>query len=237
MNKKEEKAAKGTTVTQNRRHVMCICCFFIIFFSINGYAQDTVRDIISGSPYSVQEKEMLESCFAGMEQDGIPARLVISRLKEGIAKKVAFQRVLDVLKTEQQLFLQARTILRKADPSLEPESGETIWIHTRLLLSANVPESHVVRITAACVHRWQDFRFITEMYVSLTKWGLDGSDAVEIAEAALSSSLPGKDFAGIPDLFIKARVKYISPDKVKQRILQEIPRVKSIMLLEERVLY
>jgi len=150
---------------------------------------------------------------------------------------VPFEKLFSVLKKEQQLFTHARELLLAADPYIVLGKQETIWLHTELLLSIKVPDEHISQIVSAAKKRYQDFRFATDVYISLVQWGIEEQTAVTITVKALDSSLSGNDFAGILNIFIKGRTQYLSPDKIGTRIIHELPSSATIQILEDRVLY
>jgi hypothetical protein len=195
--------------------------------------------LLDASGLSYQEKESIRLVFKKAKTQSVPEELLTSRLAEGLAKGVSGKNMTGALERELLLLLRAGTILSDAafhTPGIELKEDIAAWARTANLLSLGISSEDVEKIVHACIHRWNDYRDATYLYVKLIKWGVHRLDALNVTVAVAGSSVPGKQISGVFDLFTKARRRRISPETLTSRIIDHLPDIRDVRELEREIL-
>ena len=209
-----------------------IGCLLFLFVGSLGSAQ-TVDSVLGKSPYSESQKNEITAFFTRMEHAGIPSELLVPKLQEGIAKRVAAHRVLAVLETEAQNLGEARTLLLHMEGGQAVLSDRASWARTANLLSGGIPRDEIEALVDLCVARVGSYRPATYLYVALSEWGLDGQRASELIAALLTSSIPPDRYMGVMDLLVTGRRRRIAAEELVRRIQEHVGQVTRLEELEK----
>jgi hypothetical protein len=217
--------------------------FFILFIFLSFTvpcllrADTSLLVILEQSNYTNEQIENIRQIFDDAGAKGIPPNFILPRLEEGIAKKVPFKRLINVLVKEIECLVQARELLASVDPDLVLLEESSIWLRTGILVSKGIPTTVIRAIAYASLSRWGDYRDATVLYLSLTQWGLTDDEALIVVESVLQSAINGQDFIGLMNVFTRGRSLHISPEEIIIRIKEVIDEIDTIEALEEKILY
>lgn len=188
----------------------------------------SLESVLSRSRYSPEVRGEVGRLFQEAGQRGIPVEMLLPRLEEGIAKKVPAARLLAVLEREQELLLQARSLLSGLDGGEKLVRDRASWARAANLLAAGYAGDEVAELARASLNRTEDFRPAASLYVSLRGWGLLAGPALELVRGLLASPISGERFPGIMELFIEGRRLRLQPETLIQRLLEQLPQARTI---------
>jgi hypothetical protein len=197
---------------------------------------DSFGQALRTSPYTEQQKSSIGMLFAEAAEKHIPEELLAPRLEEGVAKKVPYPRLIKALRDELTRLEQARDILLGVEGGRVLAADEASWARTSNLLALGVSEREISYVAGASIGRWEDYRDATVLFISLAGWGIDREAALSLAGAALESRLEGESFVGILDILVTGRRLRLDPDRLARLMARELPSVRDVEELEERVL-
>jgi hypothetical protein len=198
---------------------------------------DTLSSLLKNNPYSEQQLKAIEEIFKKAEEEGILEDLILPRLEEGIAKKVSFERILDVLTQEIEHLKISKRILLSAINGFNPEEHPELWSRAAILLASGISEQDIQILASASASRLPAFRNATTLYVSLLRWRLEKKIALNLVTALLDSSLDEGEFHGVMNILIMGRKLYIPPEELSERIIKELPDSTTLESIKEKVLY
>lgn len=197
-------------------------------------AEDLEKSLERGG-FDPSRRAAVLALFDQAAAQGVPKRLLLPRLEEGLAKRVPAGRLLGVIERELGFLLRAREILSEENSALAKD--EASWARTANLLAGGLEPGEVRALVRICSIRPRDYRPATYLYVAMVQWGLSQDQAAKLLEALLSSDLAGEQFGGIVELLVEARSARIPPERLLERILEALPRVQDLEELEAAVLY
>jgi hypothetical protein len=196
-----------------------------------------VGALLDRAPYEKPSKEAIRRLFDRAQAQSIPADLLLPRLEEGLAKKVAPARLLQALERELDYLERARAILLEVEEGPRLLLDSASWARTANLLAAGTAEAEVRHLVRLWRARWPDYRPATWLYAALLRWGLSRPAALALLEALQASVLPGDSFAGIQDLLLEGRRLRLQPEELADRMVRRMPQVRSVEELKESVLH
>jgi hypothetical protein len=196
----------------------------------------SVKEVLSRGRYSLEVREQVVRQFEEAKGQGVPVGLLLPRLEEGVAKKVPGERLLAVLRREQELLLEARRLLLELDGGSKLTEDQASWSRVANLLAGGYGRLEVQELARVSLARARDFRPAASLYVSLRTWGLDSEQALDIVRGLLASSISGDRFPGVMEILVEGRRQRISPETLLQRMQQYLPQVKSIEDLRQKCL-
>lgn len=217
---------------------VCRAAALVVFFlaAVLPLAGQSPEGVLSRSRYSPAEREEVGRLFREAERQEIPVELLLPRLEEGIAKKVPAGRLLAALRREQDLLLEARSLLLELEGGVKLAEDRASWARTANLLAAGYGRGEVRELAGASLARIGDFRAAAALYVSLRGWGLPSGPALDITRELLASPIPGERFPGIMELFVEGRRLRLPPEILSQRLLQYLPEAKTVEELRQKCL-
>jgi hypothetical protein len=217
----------------SRRTAALAVFFLVIALPLTG---QSLEEVLSRSRYSPAEREEVGRQFREAERQEIPVELLLPRLEEGLAKKVPAGRLLAVLRREQDLLLEARSLLLELDGGARLAADRASWARAANLLAGGYGSGEVRELARASLARPGDFRAAASLYVSLRGWGLPSDSSLDIARALLTSPVPGQRFPGIMEILVEGRRLRLPPETLTRRLLQHLPEVKTIEELRQKCL-
>jgi len=192
-----------------------------------------------------QESTTIRGVFIDAESRRIPTELLMPRLEEGLAKQVSPEGVAQVLNRELAAYDTTRALILQV---LGQKAGDQMlqavlpWTRTVLLALQGTPDTVLAELLKAfnqqkSKDKWDNYRFGCTLYAALLQWGMDQKDSLALVVAVSKSTLPGSDYRGVLDLIIAGGKLRVSPEVMTERIIQAVPKARSIEVLETRVLY
>lgn len=219
-----------------------IVLLYVIFSWLTIYPRasvfgDNIQSVLQKSGYSQSQREAINRVIVEAEKDGIPQELLLPRLEEGIAKKVAGEKMLEALRDDIRRLREAREILMEVEGGWTLIEDRSSWARTANLLAGGASPQEVKQIAASSRNRWKDYRSATYLFFSLIQWGLAREISLKLTMAVLQSSITGEEFPGILDLLVEGRRLRIQPETVAERIRNVLPEIKTLEELKEIVIY
>ena len=202
-----------------------------------GVGADNLSDVLERSNFNESQKQDVQALFSDCREAGVPDRLLLPRLEEGVAKRVTAARVLSVLRQNLDTLVEARSILTDTPGGASLLADDSSWLRTANLLASGLDAEEIGQIAASSRLRQKDYREATSLYVSLLEWGLSRADAMNLVQSLLSSSVAGEDFAMVTELLAAGRRLRIPPEELIRRIEAELPTVDSVEQLQDRILF
>lgn len=194
-----------------------------------------LSDLLDRSGLDSEIALEVRELFSEASSAGVPEELLLPRLQEGVAKRIAPRRILRALEDDLETLLSARAVLRSVEGGRRILEDTARWARGANFLAAGRSEEELRVVAAAAASRPESFRQATVLYVSLLNWGLDTASVVEIVEAAVDSNLSPEEFSGIPELFALARRQRVRPDRMVRRLLAALPRADSLRELRSMI--
>lgn len=217
--------------------VAAFLALFLACFATVPAAAQSISSILSHSSYTSTDRQQIESTIRRAEQDGIPRDMLVPRLQEGISRHAPAALVLQVLRRNVAHLVAARSILENAPGGEEVLADQSAWSLTATLLAAGVASSDILGLASASKGNSLTYRSAALLYGSLTGWGLNARQALQVCLAAAHSHLPASQYSGISDIFVRARAMRIPPARMVARLLDALPQAGTYEDLEREVLY
>jgi hypothetical protein len=208
---------------------MCIAALLIA----SAVSAQTVESALGRSGYSEAHKDSITSFFARLEVTGIPIELLLSKLEEGIAKRIPASTVLEALEREMENLRKARALVLRIEGGQRLLSDPASWARSANLLAAGIPAQEVGQLIALCISKVEGYRPATYLYVALRDWGLARESAFELIGSLLNSSIVPEQYAGVMDLLATGRRRRIPPEQLVKRIQQHLEQTDTIEELEK----
>lgn len=195
----------------------------------------SLEQILDRSNYSEAEREAVREVFGRAESYSIPDRMLTPRLAEGIAKGVPAQRLIAVLSQDVERIRRARELLEEAAPDSELSASSGAWSRTATLLAAGVPVSVLERLAEAAEQEPSAYRPATELYVSLTDWGLAAELAGELCASVVRSSVPPDQYPVVVEILTEARRSRMNPESVAEELVELFPESSSVRSIRRQL--
>jgi hypothetical protein len=215
------------------RHLLWV--WLILAAGGGAAAADDLDDALRASSLEATQQTAVHRLFDEAAAEGVPARMLLPRLEEGLAKGAPGERVLLALEREMGYLLEARQILTAEGEGLLRE--EASWARAANLLAGGLPPEEVGTLVRILRPRPRDFRPATYLYVALVDWGLPREQARSLLGALVGSALPGEEFGGVMELLARGRRLRIAPEEMVRRIRDSVGRARSLDELGTLVLY
>ncbi|MBN1837512.1 MAG: hypothetical protein JW820_16775 [Spirochaetales bacterium] len=218
-----------------RSGVIAACVVLFLLLGVVPAVADELEDALQRGGFDPARRAAIHALFDQAAGQGIPPRLLLPRLEEGLAKRVSAGRLLGAIEREVDFLLAARRILREEAAAMARD--EAAWARTANLLAGGLQDAEVRALVQIASARPRDFRAATYLYVALSEWRLPRETAVALLEALLGSELPGEEFGGIVGLLAEGRSARIPPERLVERVRRALPGVRSLDELKRMVLY
>ena len=192
-----------------------------------------LEDALSRGPYSRTERDEVLAALGAAEARGIPQHMLLPRIEEASAKRVPAPRLVQALTAEADRLERARSLLEGQGAVLR---GSGPWQRTANLLAWGAADGEILVLCTASAVRPQDYQAVSALFVSLAEWGVDREVALRLAAAAGLSPLPADDFAGLTAILSSARRGRQAVDRAALRLLDALPRSRTLSQLEDYVL-
>jgi hypothetical protein len=205
------------------------------FLSPQSLRADDLKGALDRGGFQNGERRQIEELFDQASAQGIPEGILLPRLQEGVAKAATAERLLAALARERDLLLQARELLLGTEGGAQQMEDPASWARTANLLNIGLPAEQLGVLILASAPRPADYRPASYLYVALLQWGIGPEAALALVRAALSSSLPGRDFPGLVDLLTEGRMRRIPVEQTLEQLARELPRAAGLQALRRRL--
>jgi hypothetical protein len=198
------------------------------------FAQDQVREDY-GSVYIP-----IKSVFSELEQLGLPTQILLDKLKEGVAKKVTPQNLLNGIINEAGRIKQAASLLQKTRFPLENESQKIeLYNNISLFLLGGFQERLVELLLSETRSESEPadvFRFLGTTLLKLkTIAALNEEQLSELSLALLHSSLNYTSYPIIVSLFVKAKFRRVSDEEMYTLVVNILRSGGGVLQIEEEL--
>ena len=200
-------------------------------------AAPDLDSMLRDSPFSADEKEQIRSVFTQADRARIPRDFLLPRLAEGTAKRARFPRLIEVLRTWEENLRSARSLLEAVPGAAGLLSDPASWQLAATLLETGAAGQEVRALAAAAEGKAVPFRGGQMLYASLVGWGAPRPAALRVTLASMRSAISPDQFPGVISVFEQGRQLRVSPDRIADRVVESLPRVKTIDDLRQAVLY
>lgn len=199
------------------------------------YASDWAA-VLAGSNFTTTEQVMLGGLITTAVSEDLPEELLAARLKEGIAKKVDFDRLKLVINREIYSLKRARTILTEELHRTITDIDLANWQRTALLLNSGLSDQQTQFLIQSFHLRWNDYLLASTSLFSLHDWGLSWADSLLLIGSMAQSTIEAKDFPALVGILAEARHQQIRPADMLERIAHAAAKSSSMSALKRNVL-
>jgi len=158
----------------------------------------------------------LVSLFRGADDIGIPADLLLGKVKEGAAKGIPSSRLLPAVRKEKERLRKGLEIIANAGYS-QGMHGRELSRHLKLLgiiLREGMSEAVLTDVLREARKRGlslaDGMSACSAVFQIREITSLDGDDLIRLGKALFESSLPPSKYASVFSIFLKGQVKRIS---------------------------
>ncbi|MBN1411334.1 MAG: hypothetical protein JW969_10865 [Spirochaetales bacterium] len=209
---------------------------FLLFCTQAAFSQD-VESILDRLPYPDEQKNIIQGILKELDEEGIPPKLVLPKLEEGLAKKIRADLVIKALKKESEHYKTAKAVFHDVDAEFDLRKKTDLWSWTVILLAKGLTGDELKSILGSNKSRIDDFKDATGLLLSLLDWGIEKNDAIPVCILLLKSRITGKEMMGIMDIFITAQKNHIKPEDIIKGLKASIPDAKNLKELKRKILY
>lgn len=197
---------------------------------------DEIGRIMDRAEFSIAERNDIREVFQNAADADIPRGLLVSRLQEGVSKRVGPPRIVSALRTDIDQLLQAREIAHTVPGGAELLQEPNRWARALTVIQAGYGSDEFHGLVQVTVEHPERFRSAAALFVSLRDWGLDHTGAIRIVDAAVRSSLPPLDYPGIAEILAAGRRERVRPAEMVDRIVSALQTSDTLSALRRRVL-
>jgi hypothetical protein len=182
----------------------------------------------------------IKDVFSELEKLGLPAEILLDKLKEGLAKKVTPLNLLNGIKNEAGRIKQAAFLLKKTRFPYENESQKIeLYNNISLFLLGGFQEQLVERLLSevrAENEPIEVFRFLGTALLKLkTITVLDEDELSELSLVLLHSTLNYTSYPIITSLFVKAKFRRVSDEEMFSLVVNILRNGGGILQIEEEL--
>jgi len=214
--------------------------FFILFLFFAGivplWAASDPLSLIEKSPYSEEDKEYLrsqvDSLIKEAQEKSLPLSPIISKLKEGLSKKVLPHELVKTLNNKKGSLEKAQEILQKNGIKGE----ENLIIDLALSLELSVPPQAIEEaLSQALANDGKRLQLIVDSLSSLLEMGVDPEKAGEIVKAVADKNLSSRDMKKMAQLLENARKAGVDSEQVARVLANALEKHDNFNLVEIEV--
>lgn len=216
--------------------------FTLLLFSaeVFCYSDETktceeIQEIISEYIENSDDRDLLLDVCRESVQAAIPLAFIRPRISEGLAKGISAPVLAEVIRKEISSYSQAEAVIRSIPDADNFLNQDELWQRTATLFSSSVPVYVIKKLIEITVIKTERYIPLTGLYNSLFRWGLSHEDALIICKAVSQSPINTGEYRDIVYLFTKARKRHIPPEKMLNRMKEELPEGTSLRQIERRI--
>jgi len=213
---------------------------FLVFSLLWGgvtllWAADNPISLIEQSHYSEEDKEYLrhqvDSLIKEAEEKDLPTSPIVSKLKEGLTKKILPYELVKTLNAKKDSLEKAQEILQK-----NGIKERDLIADLALSLELSVPPQVIEEaLSKALVNDGKRVELIVDSLSSLLEMGVDPEKAGKIVEEVADNNLSSKDMRKMAQLLERARRAGADSGQVAKVLADALEKYDNFNLVEMEV--
>ncbi|MGC8777337.1 MAG: hypothetical protein ACP5Q4_01485 [Candidatus Caldatribacteriaceae bacterium] len=213
---------------------------FFLFLSVSVASAwaSSVEDIIGKSPYTEEEKAYLQSPVDEMvrevEAQKLPSAFLLSKLKEGIGKRVQPYTLVQALERRKSALLEAKAILDEA--GVEGKTQEKTLTNLAIAVELSVPASllrEMVRQMKQSDPR--DLPKVVESISTLLEVGVSPERIGSVTEKIVARKLASQEIGKIAALLERSRRNGVDVERTAGVLEEALKKYDNFNLVEMEV--
>lgn len=215
-----------------------ITCFLIVVGSplLASDPYDEIGRIMDQTGFSIAERNAIRDVFHDAADSGIPLELLVSRVQEGVSKRVGPPRIESALTADVDQLLHAREIAHTVPGGIDLLREPSRWARARTVIQAGYASDEFRDLVEVTVDQPERFRSAAVLFISLRDWGLNQPATISIVDAAVRSGLPPQDYPGIAEILAAGRRQRVRPREMVDRIVSALQTSDTLSAVRRRVL-
>jgi len=210
--------------------------FFLFFVGIAPlWAASDPLSLIEKSSYSEEDKEYIrdqvDSLIKEAQEKNLPLSPIVSKLKEGLTKKVTPNELVKTLNHKKDSLEKAQEILQR-----NGVREEDLIINLALSLELSVsPEVVEETLNKALANDGKRLQLIVDSLSSLLEMGVDPERAGEIVEKVADKNLSSREMKKMAQLLERARRAGADSEQVAKVLADALDKYDNFNLVEMEV--
>ncbi|MDI3543462.1 MAG: hypothetical protein PWP57_1067 [Candidatus Atribacteria bacterium] len=199
------------------------------------WAADDPFSLIERSSYSEEDKEYLrhqvDSLVKEAEEKDLPLSPIVSKLKEGLAKKVLPYELVKTLNTKKNSLEKAQEILQK-----NGVKEKDLIVDLALSLELSVPPQVIEEaLSKALANDGKRVELVVDSLSALLEMGVDPEKAGKIVAEAANNNFSSKDMKKVAQLLERARRAGADSEQVAKVLADALEKYDNFNLVEMEV--
>ena len=182
----------------------------------------------------------IKSIFTELQQRGLPVGTLLDKLKEGLAKKVAPQNLLNGIKSEALRIKQVSVLLKETQFPYTSESQKNeLYRYISLFLLSGFQEQLLQQMLNGAKSREEAVKVFESLGTTLLKLKtittLDESRLGALSRVLLESTLNYTSYPIITSLFVKAKFRRVSDQEMYALVINILRNGGGVLQIEEEL--
>jgi hypothetical protein len=169
--------------------------------------------------YAVVEAE-LQGLIDAARMEKVPIGPLIDKLREGAAKQVAPQRLLDAVGETIDQLARARSVLEEASGNSWKNEADILAVS---LLLRDLPDELAGELIAFGLGRGREMRSIRAAGDAITRLRsiaeLEDGEALRVGTLLLDGSVPAFAYGSLPSVYLKAKASGLSENEILDEVI------------------
>ena len=192
--------------------------------------------LIESSSYSEEDKEYLQiqvdTLIKEAQEKDLPLSPIISKLKEGLSKKVRPHELVKTLNVKKDSLEKAQEILEENGIKGE----EDLVVDLALSFELSVPPQVVEEaVSKALANDGKRLQVVVDSLSTFLEMGVKPEKAGEIIEKAVEKDLSAREIKKMTELLNKARRAGADPQRVAETLANALGKYDNFKLVEMEV--
>lgn len=221
---------------KEKKVFITLLVFALLFCRVTPlWAADDPFSLIERSSYSEEDKEYLryqvDSLIKEAKEKDLPLSPIVSKLKEGLTKKVLPYELVKTLNTKKTSLEKAQEILQK-----NGVKEKDLIIDLALSLELSVPPQVIEEaLSKALANDGKRVELIVDSLSSLLEMGVDPEKAGKIVAEVADNNLSSKDMKKVAQLLERARRAGADSEQVAKVLADALEKYDNFNLVEMEV--
>ena len=220
-----------------RKRIVVLLLVFLLFAGITPlWAASDPISLIESSSYSEEDKEYLQiqvdTLIKEAQEKDLPLSPIISKLKEGLSKKVRPHELVKTLNVKKDSLEKAQEILEENGIKGE----EDLVVDLALSFELSVPPQVVEEaVSKALANDGKRLQVVVDSLSTFLEMGVKPEKAGEIIEKAVEKDLSAREIKKMTELLNKARRAGADPQRVAETLANALGKYDNFKLVEMEV--
>ena len=190
-----------------------------------GYDPAEVRGLLDKGRFTPAQSQAALALLERADRDGLPASMLVNRLREGIARRADARAVLGVVEDRLQQLQRADEVVRQcAARGIAVRERERALLTIADAFAQGVTPGDVLALLPAAAESRRDVETVAraaETLGRLARKGFPSKDTRDVVAAA-AAAWPAERLDDLVGLFLQADALRLSPDETRELLLQEV---------------